>query len=478
MTPHATRRQIINAINNTAVAVPHANRLVERLLSLGRAPLPTELANSARLALLDSLGCAFFGTQFDWARIAADLALEGDSNAADAVTLVGRGRAPAVAAALANGTAIHSFELDDVILGSLTHAGAAVIPAALACAELSGASGERLLAAIVAGYELDARLGAALGTEPIARGFHTTSVAGPLAAALAACVVSDAAPEVTASALGIAISMSSGLKAFQQGTGGMVKRLHGGLGASNGLLAWQLASRGFDGPQDAIQGKFGLMEVFAKTGGRVELLSQGLGEDWAIRRNWVKMFPCCALIHTAAEAVETLRAEARLAPADVRAIRVGTSERCVIQNGEREPREPMAAQYSIPFNAALAMVGDARDPNAFLPPLLNDARIHDMIGRVELSVDAEVDKAYPDLFGAKVEIEATDGRKFQRTSWNAHGTPSDPCTPQEIRDKFRKLASARVSEAAVEAIVQAVDGLGDRASVAALVAALGQGQAS
>jgi 2-methylcitrate dehydratase PrpD len=476
--PHVARRQIIDAINTTAAALPHAARLIERLLSLGRAPLPAELANSARLALLDCLGCAFFGTQFDWARIAADLALEGHSTAAGAVTLVGRGRAPAVAAALANGTAIHSFELDDVILGSLTHAGAAVIPAALAAAELSGASGERLLAAIVAGYELDARLGAALGTEPIARGFHTTSVAGPLAAALAACVVSGATAEVTASALGIAISMSSGLKAFQQGTGGMVKRLHGGLGASNGLLAWQLASRGFDGPHEAIEGKFGLMEVFAKDGGRAELLSRGLGDDWAIGRNWVKMFPCCALIHTAAEAVETLRAEARLAPADVRAIRVGTSGRCVIQNGERNPREPMAAQYSIPFNAALAMVADARDPNAFLPPLLNDARIRDMIGCVELTVDAEVDKAYPDLFGAKVEIETTDGRKFQRTSWNAHGTPADPCSADEIRAKFRKLASACVSEETAEAIVQAVEALADRGSVRALVAALQQGQAS
>ena len=465
----------MNRINGNDVQVPHTARLIERLLSLGRAPLPPDLATSARLALLDCLGCALFGAQFDWARITADLALEGGAGVTDTVTVVGRGRGAAVAAALANGTAIHSFELDDVILGSLTHAGAAVIPAALAAAELSGASGERLLAAIIAGYELDARLGAALGTEPIARGFHTTSVAGPLAAALAACVVSDASDAVTASALGIAISMSSGLKAFQQGTGGMVKRLHGGLGASNGLLAWQLASRGFDGPRESLEGKFGLMEVFAKSGGRLELLSQGLGEDWAIRRNWVKMFPCCALIHTAAEAVETLRAETRLTPAEVRKIRVGTSGRCVIQNGDPDPQEPMAAQYSIPFNAALAMVGDARDPNAFLPPLLDDTAIRRMIRRVELTTDAEVDAAYPELFGAKVEIETMDGRRYQRTSWNAHGTPADPCSAEEIHAKFRKLASARVADATIDAIIRAVHELGGRESVGTLVAALEQG---
>ncbi len=462
----------MNAPHERDAQGPHTARLIEQLLSLGRAPLPPDLAASARLALLDCLGCAFFGAQFAWARITADLALEGGAS----VTVVGRGRGAAVAAALANGTAIHSFELDDVILGSLTHAGAAVIPAALAAAELSAASGERLLAGIVAGYELDARLGAALGTEPIARGFHTTSVAGPLAAALAASVVSGASDAVTASALGIAISTSSGLKAFQQGTGGMVKRLHGGLGASNGLLAWQLASRGFDGPQEPIEGKFGLMEVFAKSGGRPELLSQGLGDEWAIRRNWVKMFPCCALIHTAAEAVETLRTETRLTAAEIRRIRVGTSGRCVIQNGDPDPREPMAAQYSIPFNAALAMVADARDPSAFLPPLLDDPAVRQMMRRVELAVDAEVDAAYPELFGAKVEIETMDGRRFQRTSWNAHGTPADPCSAEEIHAKFRKLASSRASDAAIDAIIHAVDGLGGPGSVGTLVAAIEQGQ--
>jgi 2-methylcitrate dehydratase PrpD len=452
------------------VEASHATRLIDRLIGLRTVELPVALKQSAKLALLDGIGCAIFGAQFDWAKVTASVALDAGDGA---VTVLGSGRnAAPVAAALANGTAIHSFELDDVILGSLTHAGAAVIPAALAAAQVSGSSAAALLAGIVAGYELDARLGAALGTAPIALGFHTTSVAGPLAAALAACVVAGASSDTTASALGIAASTSSGLKAFQQGTGGMVKRLHGGLGASNGVLAWQLASRGFSGPRQGIDGHFGVMAVFGGDSRNDELLSRGLGEEWAIVRNWIKAFPCCALIHTAAEALERIKADSRLSPDDIAAVRVGTSRRCVIQNNDMDPQEPMTAQYSIPFNAALALTGDARDPNAFLPPQLQAPALRNMMKRVELYVDEEVDAAYPNQFGAKVSVATNDGRRFERTVWDAHGTPADPCSAEEIRAKFRKLAAARIPAEAIEAIVAAVDELDQVASLDRLTAAL------
>ncbi|SAL49869.1 MmgE/PrpD [Caballeronia sordidicola] len=451
----------------------HARRLIKHLTDLRDVRLSAALEESAKLALLDSIACAIFGSQFDWAKMTASVAQEAGDGP---VTLLGNGRsASPVAAALANGTAIHSFELDDVILGSLTHAGAAVIPAVLAAAEVAKSSPMSLLAGIVAGYELDARLGAALGTAPIGLGFHTTSVAGPLAAALAACVVSGESEDTVASALGIAASTSSGLKAFQQGSGGMVKRLHGGLGASNGVLAWQLASRGFSGPRQAIDGQFGVMAVFGGKSRNDGVLSRGLDENWAITRNWIKAFPCCALIHTAAEALEQIRAESQLTPNDINSVRVGTSKRCVIQNNDMNPQEPMTAQYSIPFNAALALTGDARDPNAFLPPQLHAPAVRDMMKRIELFVDDEVDAAYPDSFPAKVIVTANDGRQFERSVWDAHGTPADPCSAEEIRAKFRKLTKGSISEVAIEEIISAIDELDHASSLERLFNALRRG---
>ena len=394
-------------------SVSHGRRLLDHLVGLKLKALPPVVCERAKLALLDCIGCAIFGHQFEWAALATEQAI---ASGEGAVTLLGTGRgAPAVAAALANGTAIHSFELDDVILGSLSHAGAAVIPAALAAAQLHGASGERLLAGIATGYELDARLGAALGTAPIALGFHTTSVAGPLAAALTACIATGETRQVLDHALGIAASTASGLKAFQQGTGGMVKRLHGGLAASNGVLAWQLARRGFDGPTEAIDGRYGIMDVFGGDSGRKATLTDGLGEDWAVVRNWTKMFPCCALIHTTSEALETLRRDKSIVAEDVVEVRIGTSERCTIQNADMEVRTSMHAQYSIPFSAGVALTGDARDPSAFLPDRLHDPAVRAMMSKVRLHVDAEVDATYPDRFGAKVSVRMKDDKNHTLT---------------------------------------------------------------
>src|SRR5690606_20107264 len=160
---------------------------------------------------------------------------------------------------------------------------------------------------IVAGYEAMARLGAALGAACNTAGFHTTSVAGPVASAIAAGVTAGSDADTIGRAVGIACSTSSGIKAFSQGTGGMVKRFHAGRGAEGGLLAWQLAARGCTGPMQAIDGRYGLLERIGGATARAERRSSALGENWAIARVWIKVFPCCGLIHTTAQALETLR---------------------------------------------------------------------------------------------------------------------------------------------------------------------------
>src|SRR3954469_18672835 len=144
---------------------------VERM-SLESVPQP--IIAKAKACLLDALGCGTFGSQQAWARIAADeMIAEGARGVA---TLLGRKeQVSAPAGALCNGTAIHGFELDDLIAESIVHPAATVTPAALAAAEATNASGTQLLAAIVAGYEVMHRVGVALGTEAAKRGFHTTS---------------------------------------------------------------------------------------------------------------------------------------------------------------------------------------------------------------------------------------------------------------------------------------------------------------
>ena len=163
----------------------HSARLVEHLAGLKPSLLDGALGTSATMALLDTVGCGFYGAQQPWGRILrAQVMSEGSRGKA---TLFGENVTVAPSrAALANGTSAHGIELDDIIQGALVHPGACVVPAALAVAEATGASGERLLLGIIAGYEMMARLGFALGAEHNTRGYHTTSVAGPIAATVAA----------------------------------------------------------------------------------------------------------------------------------------------------------------------------------------------------------------------------------------------------------------------------------------------------
>jgi 2-methylcitrate dehydratase PrpD len=447
-----------------------AAAMLERLVALSWADLPPTARKHAVQCLMDNIGCGIFGAQFEWTKITARfVAAEGSRG--DASIFSCREPAAPSRAALINGVAIHGYELDDIILGTLSHPGTAVVPAALAIAEHTQASADRLLFGLIAGYETLARLGSVLAPHrQIA--FHLTGIMGAVAAAVAAAVVADLPLRKLNDAVGIACSRASGTKAFSQSVGGMVKRLHGGSAAETGVMACLLADLGFTGPLQAIDGRFGLIEAVCGDASGASALSKGLGTNWAIERVWTKVYPCCGAVHTALQAIEQLRAQENIAPDQVKTLRVATSRRGVTQNGETAPQDTMGAQYSLPFCAALAMTGDAKDPLAFAPENLTRPKIIDMIAKVELQVDPEIDAAYPDRLGNKVEITLHEGRKFKMTLWDAHGMPAAPCSPQELHSKFGRLCSASLDTKAIERLLSVLDKFMTGGAVADLSASL------
>jgi 2-methylcitrate dehydratase PrpD len=431
-----------------------ATDLLAGLQRLTLADLPPDLAGRAVWCLLDSIACGFNGAQFPWGRIAREVAREEGSRGG--ATLLGDATPVAPArAALANGTLIHGFEMDDVILGALSHPGTVVMPAAFAVAEHVNAPVERLLLGLIAGYEVTARLGAALGERCADVGFHPTGIGGPIAAAVAVCVVLGGSLETMVNAVGIACSSGGGIKAFTQGTGGMVKRLHGGLAAEAGVVSALLAAKGFTGPARAVDGRFGLLEVFGGGTERAHLLTDGLGQDWALARTWTKVWPCCGVLHSAVHGLEALRTRFALTPERIAAVRIGTSKRGIAQHNNPDPRESMGAQYSLPFCAALALAGDAKDPEAYDGVRLTDPAVRALMPRVSLHVDPEIDAAYPDRFAARVAVETADGSVLDATVWDAHGMPADPCSGEEVEAKVRRLCNAEIGASATEAILAA-----------------------
>lgn len=445
-----------------AMSVParsHGEDLVVFLHDMRLGDLPSDVVQGARGCLMDALGCGIFGSTQPWSLILAEEMLAEET--AGAGTVIGQPQTLAApAAALCNGTAIHGFELDDLIAESITHPAACVIPAAIAAAEAVDARGDVLLEAIVAGYEAMHRIGLALGVEPAKRGFHTTSLAGPIASAISAGKVMGLTRDEMLSAVGLACSSSSGIKSFAVGRGGgMVKRFHLGRSAETGVRMAQLARRKFQGPPSALDSRFGLLEVFGGAGASAEKLTQSLGHAWAMREVWFKVYPICGWIQPVVQLVLELRGPKPVAVDDVAAVEVGVSRYAAQNNGEPAPVDTMGAQYSIPYCVAAALTGNPRDPAMFQADAIGGQVSRQLAARVGIVVDPEAEAVYPAKFGARVKLTLANGQSSDRTVLECHGTPADPCSPGEMLEKFRLLAGTRLPAAAVSNLADLIENI-------------------
>ena len=447
---------------------PRMHELTSHLAALSIDNVPATTLSNARWCFLDSLGCGLFGSDKAWTRI---LAAEIDSDRAQGpCTVFGFAqRAAAPAAALCNGTASHGFELDDLLDEAIVHPGAIVVPAAFAAAEASGASGSDLLLGIIAGYEVLNRVGLALGMEPAHRGFHKTSLAGPLGAAVAAGVVMRLDARKLNAAIGLACSTSSGIKSFAVGEGGgMMKRMHCGRAAESGVRMAQLAARDFSGPPNAVESRFGLLEVFGGEGANPSVIGIDIGERWAVDNVYVKVYPCCSWIQASVQQLVALRGRSPLDPADIKRIQIGTNSYARRINGTVAPTDTMGAQYSIPYCAALALTGDPTDPAMYAEAAIDDPTRRKLAQRVELLPDDEMEAVYPRHYGSRVRLELDGGTVRESKVLDPHGMPADPVTESERIDKFMRLASAVLPSARVERIIETVRTLERQRSVATL----------
>lgn len=455
--------------SESSAARSAAHELIDFAHALAIDSVPASVVDKTTWCLLDSLGCGLFGSQQPWAKIMADEMFAESSRGRS--TVFGRSETlAAAAAALCNGTSSHGFELDDLLDEAIVHPGAIIIPAALAAAESVDASGARLLLGIIAGYEAMNRIGLALGMEPAHRGFHKTSVAGPAGAAIAAGVVIKLTRAQLSAAVGLACSTASGIKSFATGTGGgMMKRMHCGRPAEAGVRMAQLAQRGFTGPPTALDGRFGLLEVFGGKTARAELLASNLGRQWAVERVYVKVYPCCSWIQATVQQLVALRGPQPLAAQEIRQVIVGTNSYAKRINGEVAPVDTMGAQYSIPYCAALALTADPADPAQYGHAALDDAARRELARRVELVIDKEMEAVYPEHYGARVELQLASGERRGSVVLDPHGMPADPCNETERLEKFSRLASALVkSPATIANIAKTIQGAAQLKSVRAI----------
>ena len=417
--------------------------------AVGAAPPPSARAAAAR-AVLDTIGVALAGAVEPAAR-AVQCAVTESQGPCSLLGLASR--ASAGDAALANGTAAHALDYDDMCFVSLAHPSAPLVAAALAAAESAGASGRSLLDAYVVGFEIEARLGRAMNPRHYQRGWHCTSTLGTIGAAAAAARLVGLDGAACGHALAIAASEASGLK---ENFGTMVKPLHAGLAARNGILAAQLARCGMTASEAAIEGPQGFLAAMDSEQASLTECAADLGSRWEIVETGitVKLYPSCAGTHPTLDAVLDLRRREAFTAADVESIDVGVDAIVPTILIYDRPSAGLEGKFSMPFCVAAAVVDGRVGIDTFDATRLGHPEIMAMQSRVSMQVDPTLDTSAPALTQARVTVRLKDGRVLAASANGARGYPERSATDDELAAKFLGCATRVLSDAKARLVLK------------------------
>jgi 2-methylcitrate dehydratase PrpD len=365
-------------------------------------------------------------------------------------------------AALFNGTVAHALDYDDTNHPAYAHPSAVLVPALLALAASEPVTGRALVDAYIVGFELFGKLGRALNTAHYKRGWHATGTFGAIAAAVAAGNLLCLNERRMVNALGIAASSAAGLRA---NFGSMVKPLHAGQAARNGVVAALLAREGFVATDAVFEHEYGYCEVFndglgfdpaplAAAGESLEILTQfGLA---------LKLYPSCGATHPGIEAALMLRP--KIGDVPIRSVRAGVCEMALAPLIHVMPKAPLEGKFSLHYCIAAALVDGAVNLDTFTPAKIADRRIRELIPRITMQVDERV--RHGTEFPTIVEVETESGRRLECLVPLAPGKPERWFTPEQLHAKFDDCALRAWSPGRLDEAFAALRALDDDVPVA------------
>lgn len=416
-----------------------------------------EALELARNVTLDQIGL-----QIGCSRLASSVATHAyvrrTARPGAATVLVYGDRLTPEGAAFSNAAFGHGQDFDDTCRTAQTHAGAVVVPTAIAVGEEVGATGEQALRAICAGLEVMLRTAHAVSPECLRRGHHPMLVGGPFGAAVAAALLMGLDDERMVHALGIAGSFPGGLVEYSE-SGGSVKRLHGAIPTTAGIRAAALAELGVTGPTSVFEGRKGVGRAFASEP-KLARLTDDLGERWLLDDLAFKFYNCCYFIHPAIDAVLELMQRYAVDAADVDVLHVGTSTQGLTHVGQiPEPLDEVGAQFSLHFTLALVLVDGTPGLQTYNQACLDDPAIREMARRVVVEEDPVANGEYPANWGSIVTARTRDGRVVSARVRNPRGTRESPCTMDDLWSKFDRNVVPTIAAARAAALRERLERL-------------------
>ena len=436
----------------------YTGKIADYVLGFDYGDIPREVVEHTKIVILDTLGAMLAGSNsaYPASRIIIEHVMA--QGGKEEATVVGRRlRTTAEYAALANGTLAYLCDIEPYHVKAVLHETAVVLPAALAVAEREGASGKDVIGAFVLGLDVETRFSYAVSPSGMyARGFHPTVVAGCVGSAVAAGKLLGLDGGEFANALGLAAAQSSGLLAWESDVTEMSRPFGCGVAARNGVSAALLAGRGFGGPE-VLEGKYTVFDAFSGEDHRVELLD-GLGERFEVMNQTFKRYSSCAFTHPGLDALLKVLDENGVEAGEIEGItvRFPASGAKLIDRSELKSHN---VQYVLSVAAHKGRVTvedilfDQRDP-----------AIWDLADRVELVHDEGLDRYFPATMPTVVEVRTRSGEVHEGRVDSARGTPENPMTHAEVREKYRWLAASAVDEGRameIEVTVDRLEGLAD-----------------
>ncbi len=435
------------------MSADYMDRLSEFVAQTRLEDLASSTVNAAKTVILDTIGAVLAGSRLpenaNFARLAQEMGGTGPA------TLLGHsGKVQPGFAALVNGTAGVALEMDEGSRLGGGHPSIHVTPGAMAVAEAQGASGKAFLEAVIIGYEVTARMGAATTAKAEIHSHGTWGTIGTAAAA-ARLLGLDAAE--TRQAMSMAVSMSPANTWTPCIEGATIRNLYPGRSGFQGILAAQLVRCGFTGIKDAPRD---LYDGILGDGFDASAVLDGLGESggYRIERNYFKFHACCLYNHPVIDAVQAISRKKDFTAAEVEHIRVEAPPLALIM-ADPEPENMLAAKFSIPYAVAASVVHGATDVTAFYPEKVADRQVRALARKVEVAADPEMSLRRFDYPSARVTVFTGDGQVLTEEVTAQYGDAANPAPREVLLDKFNYLAKGTLGSARTAEVVELADRL-------------------
>ena len=415
-----------------------AKELARRIKAFRYDDLPEDAVTWAKTAILDTVGVTLAGAGEDCVGMVRKIL-----NPSPGPCLVfGQSiRVGVLDAALINGVASHALDFDDLGHSIGGHPSVPLVPVIIALGEMLDTGGQDAVTAYVAGFETQSRIGRAANFHHYEKGWHPTATLGIFGTVAAASHMLDLSEDQTATALGLAVSLASGVKA---NFGTMTKPLHIGHSVRNGLQAALLAREGFTADTGALEAQQGFFNVFNGPG---NFDADRIFENWADPLDIVdpglglKQFPCCGSTHAAINCMFELTRDQGLKPEDAAVIEVLAHPRCLPHTDNPDPQSGLEAKFSMQYVTARALTDgrigfDHFEGKAYADP--GPRKLMALIGvgeHPDMAADSE------NQLGAEVIVTTRDGNKLAaRIDHQIGRGPANPMSPDELWAKFEDCA--------------------------------------